>query len=678
MHAFFNKVQFLKARHLLLLFIVLATLMISSALIELRQSKRELIDLMTEQAHILAETILMSSRNTLKTNFTMEELIEERLLNNATVIKSYYEMGLINNGFLQEYAQRNNLYRINIFNSVGLKIYSNQQRLHDYPESDEAPSGVLDPIFKGIEDTLLLGLKVARHEEGFRYALAISTKDRSAIVVNLDAAELLRFRKEIGFGSLLQRMVINPGILYAALQDTAGILAASGNIVELERINASKFLTEAVSDSALHVRESVFNSQQVFEAVHAFYFESEPIGLLRIGLSLEPLNAINHRIYQRIIIISIILIIVGFILLTLLMVRQNLEITSKQYQTVETYSQNIIQNVSDVILVYDTSGKIKIFNHSAEKLFSLNAETVVGNRLIDIFGRDLVEVLKESDFSMQEKVIQFADIPKSLLLSQSRYVDENSEETVILVIRDLTEQKRLEAQIQRRERLSALGELASGVAHEIRNPLNAISTAVQQLDRDFKPQYQKSAYHQLTRMVYQEVKRMNQTIEDFLKFARPSPVRIEEFSIQEFMSDLRDQYQPLCREKNIDFQLEMNWNGKVRWDKQKMKQVFLNLVQNAIDAFEMEGKIRIQLKQIKSGEIEISLGDNGSGIPAEVQKKIFNLYFTTKAKGTGIGLSIVQRIVDQHGGVISFESETGKGTVFLIKLPVSAGEDPRN
>ncbi|NTV84705.1 MAG: hypothetical protein HGA23_10465, partial [Bacteroidales bacterium] len=118
-----GKAQFLTARHLLFIFLILAIMMVSSALIELQQSKQELLDLMTEQAHTLLESVIISSRNTLMTNWMMEDLIEERLLNNANIIKNLYEKGQINQSVLQTLANQNNLYWINIFSTDGRKIF---------------------------------------------------------------------------------------------------------------------------------------------------------------------------------------------------------------------------------------------------------------------------------------------------------------------------------------------------------------------------------------------------------------------------------------------------------------------------------------------------------------------------------------------------------------------------
>ena len=664
-----QKTQFIKARHLLFISLVMGALMIASALIELNQSRKELFTLMEKQAHTLLETAMLASENTLRTNYLVEDLIEERLLNNANIIRKFYQRGQVSNTFLNEFAHENHIYRINIFNSKGKKIFSSHQQVHQDVQENLPPHEVLQAIFTGQADTLVPGLKKARHQKGFRFAVALAARDRAAIVLNLDARELLQFRKDIGFGSLVKKIAHNSGILYAALQDTSGILAASGNVQELERITISPFLSQSLRDSTFRTRITQFDSLRVFEAVHPFYFGGELTGLFRLGLSLEPLNAINARIYRRIIFISGILLVIGFILFSFLLVRQNLEIVNRQYQNIETYSHNIIQNVSDAIIVFDSVSGIKIFNQAAERLFGTKSENVIGKAMNLLIDQQACREIFDSPVSMQEMACEIQGKARDLLISKSVYRDPEERETTILVLKDLTEQKRLERQMNRRERLTALGQLASGVAHEIRNPLNAISTIIQQLDRDFEPASNSEEYHQLARLVHREVKRMNQTIENFLRFARPEPLQPEALELAAFFRELQQQYQSHLEEKNIQFQLGLDWTGTVRWDRGKMKQVFVNLMQNAIDAIAEIGHIQCVVQQGNQHSLEITFEDDGSGIPEQIRKKIFNLYFTTKAKGTGIGLSIVQRIIDQHGGVISLESSEGKGTRFRITLP---------
>jgi two-component system, NtrC family, sensor histidine kinase HydH len=659
----------LQPKSLILIFIVTAVIILSSVLIELNQSKAEMFELMEKQGHTLLETILTSSKNALLSYEKNEAAIKQRLLDNAIMIRMLYAKGLVSNKVLEEISSKNHIYRINIFNKSGEKIFSSHKEIHlQLPESN-SPQQFLQQIFDGDEDTLIIGIKQARFGEGQRFAIALSSGNGGAIVLNVDADELSKFRKEVGFGVLLKKVTENQQIVYAALQDEKGIIAGAGKIQNLESIDTSDQLKNTLKNNTYTWHIAELGETQVFEALHPFIYNNETVGIFRVGISLEPLNKINERLTRRIIILGIVLFIFGFITITLIFVRQNFNLLSKKFQAVESYSEQILQNVSDGIIVMDSDLKIKSVNEAAEKLFGISAAAASGMAFHSLFLGTKCEYLLISESTIEEIECIIQDKQKILLVSKSEFEDENHSINKILVIRDLTEQKRLEKQIIRNERLTAMGELASSVAHEIRNPLNSIGTITQQLGKDFFPSENIDEYRSLTQLVYKEVKRINETIENFLKFAKPQPVKPENLLLNDLISQLEIQYREICRQKEIQLTISNFYQGNVIWDRQLITQVMINLIQNSIDALPPNGKLSIQSKEINPAQIEILISDTGKGIPPENMKRIFNLYFTTKKNGSGIGLSIVQRIISEHYGVISVRSEINQGTTFTIQLP---------
>ena len=177
-------------------------------------------------------------------------------------------------------------------------------------------------------------------------------------------------------------------------------------------------------------------------------------------------------------------------------------------------------------------------------------------------------------------------------------------------------------------------------------------------------------YHDLAELVHGEVKRINDTVQDFLRFARPEPIEPIEFSLPELMRQLEKQYQTVLKKQNIKLRILLNWDGSVFWDERKIRQVFINLIQNSIEAMDKNGHIAIEISPVDNDELEIKFSDDGPGLDGKIRDKIFNIYFTTKAKGTGIGLSVVQRIIYEHGGIISIDSGTLIGAKFIIRLPI--------
>lgn len=659
----------LRPKLLVFIFIALAGLMVISALIELRSSKQELLRLMEDQTRSQLETLLLASDNALRSNELLESTFDQRLFRVAEMVQTQIRQREVTNRGLQKLVTASGIKAISIFNKHGdVKLFNESS---DNPQVGATLNAVenLQPIFSGQRDTLYLGLQTGQGPQASQYAVAVATEDSSAIVLSLDAEPLLHFRRQTGFGVLLRQIITNPGIVYAALQDTTGIIAASGNITQLESVANSIFLRSVLSDSALHTRQTDFDSIAVFEAAEPFYYQENLVGIFRLGLSMAPIEAINSRIYRRIISMTVVLFGLGFIVFVAIIARQNYDLLQRQYQMVETYSSNIIDNVGDGIIVAGEKSGVQVFNQAAGELFSIHPREAIGESLRVILGEETCAKILQNDASIREIQCEINGTTKSLIVSKTEFTDTQRENNIIVVFRDLTEQKRLQDQAQRNERLTAMGELASGVAHEIRNPLNAIGTIIQQLRRDFKPANDVEEYEQLTELVSQEVKRINETIQHFLQFTRPLSVQMEPFQLSELLSKIERQYQSLANEHDIEFSVAQQWDGEVRWDRQQMQQVLMNLLQNAIDALEDGGSLSIIVSEIQHDHLEIRVIDDGPGIPEPIRQKIFNLYFTTKPKGTGIGLGIVQRVVIEHGGVITVDSQPGKGTTFIIQVP---------
>ena len=158
-------------------------------------------------------------------------------------------------------------------------------------------------------------------------------------------------------------------------------------------------------------------------------------------------------------------------------------------------------------------------------------------------------------------------------------------------------------------------------------------------------------------------------MKDFLHFAKPEEIKPESFKLDVLLKQLQLQYKGVLDNKNIQLVVKHDWQGRVTWDLNKMKQVFINLIDNAKDAINKEGTILININKSSSSDINIQIDDDGTGMSDTVQPNVFNLYYTTKAKGTGIGLSIVQRIIFEHKGTITINSKKDIGTTVSITLP---------
>jgi two-component system sensor histidine kinase HydH len=238
--------------------------------------------------------------------------------------------------------------------------------------------------------------------------------------------------------------------------------------------------------------------------------------------------------------------------------------------------------------------------------------------------------------------------------------------------RHLRKVKEMEDRIQLAERLSSLGHLAAGVAHEIRNPLNAIGMGLQRLKREFLPQEEskKEEYLSFTELIFKEIRRVNEIIEQFLTLSRPFQLNMKLSSLQDLLKNLVTLLQEEASSQGIQIQAETNSDlPLIKMDDEKLTQAFLNIMKNGIQAMEQGGILRVETQSFKD-RVEVSVSDLGSGIPPDQMEKIFNYYYTTKEKGVGLGLPIAHRIIEAHGGQLKVESQVGFGTKVTITLPM--------
>ena len=449
--------------------VVIGIVMITSAYFELKQGKEELYHILNEQSLALIETITESSVNTINTGFEIEDLITERLLNNARLIKDLDASGSLTRQNLIDIGKANNLYRINVFNSRGNRVLSNRipEPGHDHGEENINRYSEIEPILNGSIAELIIGLKEAAFNEGQRYAVAVArTGKKGAIVVNLDARDLLDFRKRIGIGKIIQDISKNSGIRYIALQDTNGILAASTNIDSLDAVPDDSFLLNAMKNDSVYYRTITFGGNDVYEVVKSLTYDSSFVGIFRIGLTLDELRNIEARAYKRILIITLILAAVSIITLSIVFTSQNLKTISEEFKKFKTFTGSILRNMDEAVIVVNKDFVVSLFNRSAQKLFGKKEIEVSGrnlNELDDLFF--LIDILKSEQNS--EKLLNINGDNKYLLISSTTNYDENNEvESFTVVLNDTTEKKALEENARRNEKLSAMGELASGVAHE--------------------------------------------------------------------------------------------------------------------------------------------------------------------------------------------------------------------
>jgi len=240
---------------------------------------------------------------------------------------------------------------------------------------------------------------------------------------------------------------------------------------------------------------------------------------------------------------------------------------------------------------------------------------------------------------------------------------------LLVRLRDPEAARQVGRQLQTADRLSAISRITSGVAHEVKNPLNAILMHVElarmklaRADTDVADQME---------IISREILRLDRVVKTFLDFTRPVELHPAEVALDSFVREIVDLAAPQAEAAGIRVSVNAETEAAtIRVDQDLIKQALLNVVVNAIQAMPHGGELRIECA-LREEDAEIRISDTGVGIPPELRDKIFRLYYTTKPEGSGIGLAMTFRIVQLHDGAIDFTSEPGKGTTFILRLPLS-------
>lgn len=345
---------------------------------------------------------------------------------------------------------------------------------------------------------------------------------------------------------------------------------------------------------------------------------------------------------------------------------------------VKDYTQAILRSITSGVITVGPDGSVATANPAAERILGMTEDQLVPKRLDTLFehagglGDGLERVLSGrvpklvSDTQLVTK--DGKTIHAQVSISRLRDVGGRALGAVV-TIEDVSEVKALTDHLIRADRLAALGELTAGVAHEVRNPLGIIRASVQLVeDVHADPQRVREA----TRVIKQEIDRLDKVIKALLDFGRPSAPTLRPTNIEDVIADVVLFTRRFAGQAQVDIQTEYAASTPfVSGDADQLKQVFVNLVSNAVQAMEESGgTIKVRVWD-DDGFVFVSVADTGRGIPAEDLGKIFDPFYSTRDDGTGLGLTIVHRIVDQHGGRIDVESSPGSGTRFTVALPAA-------
>ena len=347
-------------------------------------------------------------------------------------------------------------------------------------------------------------------------------------------------------------------------------------------------------------------------------------------------------------------------------------------QSEERYRRLIA--VSPLAIVVNRDDRVIFINDAGLRLFgAVKAEEILGKSLFDLFHpechimiRERIQQLLEGSTTLpvlEKRIVRLDGTVVDVEVSAARFIDEEGP-AIVAMIRDVSERKGLQAQLRKTERIAELGTLASGMAHEIGTPMNVILGRAEYLMDRVKEEPIKKGLQTIVTQVERITKVMNQ----LLSFARRKAPERRALDLKAVVENSVEIFQERLARHRIQVETALDEScPMVQADADQMSQVLINLIMNAIHAMPEGGALRVRMTP--AGKmVRLTVTDTGHGIPSEVMKSIFNPFFTTKefGKGTGLGLTVVKGIIEEHQGTITVESEPGKGTTFTIMLPKSA------
>jgi signal transduction histidine kinase len=352
--------------------------------------------------------------------------------------------------------------------------------------------------------------------------------------------------------------------------------------------------------------------------------------------------------------------------------------------------ERLLGDLEDAVLVFGRDRRLVVAAGAVEKFLGRDRAELIGSQLVDIFppGTSLGLLLQQAAQTGRSirnrrvpigtggngnSSVAVALVSVDVLEALQSGATAGPGAGIMVRLRDPEATRQIGRQLQTADRLTAISRITGGVAHEVKNPLNAILMHVELArmklakgDNDLKPQMD---------IITSEIVRLDRVVKTFLDFTRPVELHPVDVPLEAFVNEMAELARPLAETAGIAVTVQQETDGvSIAVDLDLLKQAMLNVVMNAIEAMPDGGQLRFE-SSVRGDDAEIRISDTGCGIPSDVKDKVFGLYFTTKQKGSGIGLAMTFRIVQLHDGTIDFTSEPRKGTAFMIRIPTAVSSN---
>jgi signal transduction histidine kinase len=328
--------------------------------------------------------------------------------------------------------------------------------------------------------------------------------------------------------------------------------------------------------------------------------------------------------------------------------------------------ERLLARLEEAIFLFDSNARVIVCGEAVERLLRLRRADIAGMSMTELFPDNLPVGAALSAAVASKRPLSEAEVGRLIL-----NLDFLPDGAMLLRMRDAEGRQIVENQLNLSSRLAAINRLTGGVAHEIKNPLNSIALRLELLRSRVLPEVPEAAGE--LEVIAQEITRLDRVVRTFLDFTRPVEVRTATLDFARVVSELVELVRPEFEQHSVQIETTgLEESAPLRGDADLLKQALMNIMRNALEAMPQGGLLRVALR-IENDETILDISDTGPGIPPEARERIFQLYYTTKQKGSGIGLAMTFRAVQLHNGGIEVGGEAGKGTTFRMRLPLAAG-----
>lgn len=397
--------------------------------------------------------------------------------------------------------------------------------------------------------------------------------------------------------------------------------------------------------------------------------------LILVGLDMSEEEKVIRQDLYHILFISLAILLVGIGSWMALLSAQGYRSAQQALQYIQAFTGLLISRLPVGIIATDQEGRIKTFNAQATELTGIAAETALNRKAAEVLPPSLAPFFTpaSADEELLGRELDLASGATTLTLHASSVpvADENAAVIGrVLLLHDLTRLKTLEKEMRKHERLVSLGKMAAGVAHEVRNPLSSIKGLAALLGSAFA---ETSQERHSADLLIQEVERLNRAITELLNYAKPLPLNREPLAVGPLLTDSLALIAGDAAALGVSTEQAVEPRlPAILGDRDRLSQVLLNLYLNSLQAMAQGGTLSVTATTgEKRGTVQIAVRDTGSGIAADILDRIMDPYFTTKPQGSGLGLAMVHKIMDEHGGEVRVTSREGEGTTVSLTLPVA-------